>query len=228
MRHADHRHAVLCQAFHHLQHFAHHFRVERAGGLVKQHDGRAHGQGARNGNALLLAAGQLRGEGIGLVRKTHAFQQLHRALARFGTAGALQLQRRQHQVFHHGQMREEIELLEHKADMAAQCVQVHVLAVDVLAVDFDHPFLDGLQPIDGADQRGLAGPGGSAHHHDLAPGDLRGHVGQRLIIAIPLLHFGKSDHVGTTFWVGAGPARRRPMRRSVRCTKRLRPKFRTK
>jgi hypothetical protein len=61
MRRHDHRHAVLCQPPHGVQHLADHLRVERRGWLVEQHQLRLHGQRPGDGNALLLAAGELAG-----------------------------------------------------------------------------------------------------------------------------------------------------------------------
>jgi hypothetical protein len=61
---------------HHAQHLAHQFGVQRAGDLVAQQHGRLHGQRARNGHALLLAARELIGPGVELLGQAHALQQL--------------------------------------------------------------------------------------------------------------------------------------------------------
>ena len=50
----DHGHAALRQAFHDAQHVAHEFGVQRAGGLVEQHDVRVHGKRAGDGHALSI------------------------------------------------------------------------------------------------------------------------------------------------------------------------------
>ena len=66
---------LLRQLLHHREHLADEFRIERAGRLVEQHQLRLHRQRTRNRHALLLAAGELRGIRIGLVRKPDAPQQ---------------------------------------------------------------------------------------------------------------------------------------------------------
>ena len=52
------------------------FWIERGGRLVEQQHLRLHHQGARDGDALLLAAGEVQRETIGIGRKTQALQQL--------------------------------------------------------------------------------------------------------------------------------------------------------
>jgi hypothetical protein len=56
---AEHGHALLGERHHGVEHLLHHLRVEGRGRLVEQHDLRAHAQRARDGDALLLAAGEL-------------------------------------------------------------------------------------------------------------------------------------------------------------------------
>ena len=46
---------------HHVQHLADELGVERGGRLVEQHELRVHRQRPGDGDALLLAAGELRG-----------------------------------------------------------------------------------------------------------------------------------------------------------------------
>jgi hypothetical protein len=55
--HHQHGHAVLGETDHGVEHLLDHFRVERGGRLVEQHDFRVHAESARDGHALLLAAG---------------------------------------------------------------------------------------------------------------------------------------------------------------------------
>src|SRR5579872_3761877 len=56
----EHGHAFPGEVDHGVEHFLDHFRVERRGWLVKQHDLWIHGQGPCYGHPLLLSAGQLR------------------------------------------------------------------------------------------------------------------------------------------------------------------------
>ena len=55
------------ELLHHVEHLADQLRVERRGGLVEEHELRLHGQGAGDGDALLLPAGELRRVGVQLV-----------------------------------------------------------------------------------------------------------------------------------------------------------------
>ncbi len=80
----QHGHALLGQLLHHVQHLAHHLRVQGGGGLVKEHELGLHGQGPDNGDALLLAAGELVGIAVGLILQTHPAQQLHGLLVALG------------------------------------------------------------------------------------------------------------------------------------------------
>ncbi len=56
VRHDQHRHARARQLAHRLQNLAHQLGVQRAGGLVEEHQARAHRQGPRDRRPLLLAA----------------------------------------------------------------------------------------------------------------------------------------------------------------------------
>src|SRR5450830_1938339 len=75
MRDADHGHAFAGELLHHMQHFADHFRVERAGRFVEQHHRRLHRQCTCNCHTLLLTAGQLARISLGLVRQTDLVEQ---------------------------------------------------------------------------------------------------------------------------------------------------------
>src|SRR2546421_5470438 len=56
VRDDEHRHAAAGEIAQHGEHFAAHLRVERAGGLVEEQHARVHGEGTRDGHALLLSA----------------------------------------------------------------------------------------------------------------------------------------------------------------------------
>ena len=84
--HADHGHAVIGQADHGVEHFLDHFRIERGGRLVEQHDLGLHAQRARDGDALLLAAGKLGRIFVGLIEDLDARQQPPRGRLGLGLA----------------------------------------------------------------------------------------------------------------------------------------------
>ena len=54
VRHDDHRHALLREVLHHVEHLADHLRVERARGLVEEHHLRLHRQRPHDRHALLI------------------------------------------------------------------------------------------------------------------------------------------------------------------------------
>ena len=81
MRNHDHRHALLGQTDHDLEHLIDHLGVKGARRLIKKHGLGLHGKRASDGHALLLAARELCGHLIGLLGHAHAAQQVHSALA---------------------------------------------------------------------------------------------------------------------------------------------------
>ena len=139
----------LCgQVAHDVEHLADQLRVERRGGLVEEHQLGLHRQGAGDRDALLLAAGQLVGVDVHLVAEADAVEQAPAALDGDGrrsraspAAGAsMTFSQRRH-------VREEVEALEHHADLAAlaahlavaQLVQLvaALLVADQLTVDVE-------------------------------------------------------------------------------------------
>src|SRR3546814_1621723 len=82
VRNDNHGHSVLRKIDHDIEDFAYHLGVQRAGGLVEQHDLRLHGQGPGDGHPLLLPARQLGGMLVGLFRNAHPLEQLPRSEAR--------------------------------------------------------------------------------------------------------------------------------------------------
>ena len=66
------------------------------------------------------------------------------------------MHRRHHDVFERGLVRKQIILLEHHADLAAQCELVELGIVHLLALDQDRSLVDRHQRVDAAQQRRLA------------------------------------------------------------------------
>ena len=110
-------------ALHHFEHFADEFGIERRGRLVEQHQPRLHRQRARDGDALLLAAGEARRIGVRLVGEADARQHRHRALVRLLAAEPAHAPQRLGDVAERGHVRPQIEVLEHHADLAAHLAQ---------------------------------------------------------------------------------------------------------
>ncbi len=108
-------------------------RIERAERLVQQQQFALARQRARDADALLLAAGKLRGQAIGEIgRQTDAFERgadVDRSAA--GKPGD------DADILGHGQMREQADILEDIADAAAKLDRIDMR--DVLSVDQDPP-----------------------------------------------------------------------------------------
>ena len=119
MRHDYHGNAAVRQLLHDQQHFADHFRIERRGGLIEKNNLRRRGEGAGNGHALLLAAGELGRHLAGFILQPDLLQQRQRAFARGGFFPAVHALQRQGDIFLRRQMGIEVELLENKAHAAA-------------------------------------------------------------------------------------------------------------
>ena len=120
VRHQDQRQAVALQVFEHLEHFVLQLRIEGAGDLVAEQAARLHRQGAGDGHALLLAAGELARIGVGPVRQADAVAASSQAaLARLGRGTAQHADRRLDDVLQRRQVREELKVLEDHAEQPA-------------------------------------------------------------------------------------------------------------
>ncbi len=116
---ADHGEAVIHQRADDLQHLTHHFRIERAGGLVEQHDRRLHRQGAGDCDPLLLAAGKIGRKPVRAVGEADTLQQLRRPRVRLGLRLVQQPPEAERDVVAGGQMRKQVELLEKRSRSCA-------------------------------------------------------------------------------------------------------------
>ena len=110
-------------------------RVQIARGLVGQHDLGIVDQCAGDADALLLAAGKLRGQVVGAVFQSHALQGVERFLLVGHAVEVL----RQHDVFERSEIGNQMELLKDEADFfRAHPVQVlRRDAGDIFAVEPD-------------------------------------------------------------------------------------------
>ncbi len=127
-------------------------------GSSNRHDLRLHAQCACDGDALLLATGQLAGIFVGLLGDAHPHQQLARRGLGLRFRHLADLDRRDHQVLQHGQMGKQVELLEHHADIAADHIDIARGVIEFDAVDHDAPLAVFLQAVDAADHGRLARP----------------------------------------------------------------------
>ena len=105
---------------------------------------------------------------------------------------------------------EQVEALEHHPDLGAQRCERLALLRQRLAVERDGAAVDGLEPVDGAAQRRLAGAGRPDHHDDLAALDREVDVAQHVQVAEPLVDVVEDDEgvpAGTSRVVGGGRVR---------------------
>jgi hypothetical protein len=95
--------------------------------------------------------------------------------------------RRERAVLQHAEVREQVELLEHHADLAPHLVDRLEVLGQLDAVD-DHPaLLPILDPVDAAQQRRLAAARRTADHDALTAHDLQAHVAQHMEAAEPFI-----------------------------------------
>ena len=129
-------------------------------------------------------------------------QVLHRDLLGLLLRHLLHPDRRERAVLQDGEVREEVEVLEHHADLAADLVDPLEVVGELDAVDDDAALLVLLQPVDAADHGRLAGARRAADDDALAARDVQVDVAQHVELAVPLVH---ADHL------------RRRLRPSGRC-----------
>ena len=111
--------------------------VEIAGRLVRHQDRGIRRQRAGQRDALLLAAGQLRGIVMQPVAETDRRQFLRRALRRVGIAGQFE---RHRDIFQRRHGRDQMKRLEHDADLAAAKARQRVLVEGIERGAVDHHF----------------------------------------------------------------------------------------
>jgi hypothetical protein len=150
-------------------------RRTRAEGLVEEQDAGLHGQGAGQGHALPLAAGEGGRQSVGQPVELHELEQLeHLApdlrFRRARRAGA-HAQAEGH-VLEHRHVAEERVVLEHEADAAV----ARVAHRRVFPFEEDLPPVRALEAGDDAQEARLAGAGRPEQGHELAGGNGDAHV----------------------------------------------------
>ena len=134
------------------------FRVQGAGGFIRQQVTRTGGQGPGDAHPLLLATGQLRRKGLRLVAQAHQFQQFQNPHAALFFIQAGNFQGHRDVVLDRARM-QQVEALEDHADALALAAQrARGQGAEVLAVDQDAPGAGSFQQVQAAQQGRLAGP----------------------------------------------------------------------
>ena len=181
VRHHADRRAGPVQLVQQLHHRLAALRIEVTGGLVGEQHDRFAGDGARHGDALLLAAGKLAGEVLGAVRHPDALERLADALAPLGR-GHAPVGERQLDVLEDRQVADQIEALENEPDLAV----AHAGAIagrkvgNGLAVQPVLAARGRVEQPENRQQRGLAASRWAADRHVFALGDLEIDVGERV------------------------------------------------
>ncbi len=146
------------------------FEVERAQRLVEEQHRRLIHERAREGHALLLAAGQLRGPALGLRGEPHALELLGHAALDLGAVDPLALQAEGHVLLDRAVGEEGIALEDRVGGPLEGGTVGHVLAVEQYAA------LGGLLEARHHAQGGrLSTPGRAQHREELAPRDVQLH-----------------------------------------------------
>ena len=170
MRDEDHGEAdVFPQPDQFFLHLAAGERIERGERLVHQQHGRLHRERARDGDALLHAAGQHVRIDVREFREIHLGDQRARMIFRLLARHAAIDQEREHHVAEHRLPRQQlVEFLEHHHAVGTGPVD-HLTVEPDGSLDRLHESADGLQ------QRRLAATGRAEQHKALAGKDLEIH-----------------------------------------------------
>ena len=120
-------------------------------------------------------------------------QQIHGETLGFLLVHVAHLDGREGNVFKDRLVGEQVERLEHHADFGAQLRELSALLGQRLAVDADVARLDGLQAVDGAAHRRLAGAGRPHDDEHFALVDGQVDVFQYVEVAEVLFHVSQFD-----------------------------------
>ena len=85
-------------------------------------------------------------------------------------------------------MRKQVEALEDDADVPPQLAQFGAAGRQRLAIEHDRTFIDGLQTVNTAEQRGLARPRTTDDRYDLTGLDVERHVVEDKVRAVALMN----------------------------------------
>ena len=137
-------------------------------GYVKQHDLRIHAQGTGDGHALFLTARKPAHGGVRKLLEPHARQMPHRDLFGLGLTHLFERDGRERAVVEHVHIVEQVEALEHHADVLAQLIDIAALGSKVLTVEPDMTGIRSLEQVKAAQKRRLARARGTDNGDDLA------------------------------------------------------------
>ena len=181
MGHQHHRHALAVQLGQQRHHVVAGFAVERSGGLVGQDQRGLVHQGPRNRHPLLLPARELVGRVVGARAQAHPPQRGQRTRAPLGRLDA-GIDHGQFHVFQRAGAWQQVELLEHKANLAVAQPRQRVGAHVVHRLTGQAVFARGgcVQAAQDVHERAFAGPRGAHDGHKVAGLNLQRHPIQGL------------------------------------------------
>ena len=142
-----------------------------------------HGERTHDGDALLLAAGERGRIAVAAVGQADAGEELVRLCIRLRLRHELRLHGRERDVLSHGHVREQVEVLEHHAHLAAHGVDIHLRVGDLRAGKGDGAGCRLLEQVQAAQERRLAGAGGADDDHVFAGADVLGNVIEHEVVA---------------------------------------------
>ncbi len=162
-------------------------RIQCGGGFVTNDQWRLMDQGAGDGNALLLAAGEFVGALFPTVPEADLLKNFTRALDGDAVGISLNQQRHAH-VFGNGKRGDEIELLENKTDVLGAEVRERAVRhfFKRTAKDMDGAAFNFQSSGDGAEQSGFPTAGWPDKHHDFSRVSLQAYLFEDMDAVRPL------------------------------------------
>src|SRR5579884_3795204 len=177
VRDNHHCHPFLGKLAHDFKDLAHQFGVESGGGLVEKHELRVHGEGASNGDALLLAPGELVRVSVGFILQPNLGEQDHGGLNCIASGAMQDVNGGFNDVFQSGHVGKKVKTLEDEADLRAHAGNIGLALLDNAPVDLtvahqlplhiDAPTIDFLKMVDAAQQGRFAGAAGADDDNNL-------------------------------------------------------------
>jgi hypothetical protein len=223
----DHRHALRIQLGEQPHDLFRGLRIERPRGFVGEDELRLVHQGAGDGHALLLAAGEFGRGVLGTLGEAHACEARLGARMAFGRLHP-GIDHRQFDVLERARARQQVELLEHEADAAVADRRERIAgqALDRLARQTVGAAGGLIEAAEDVHQRALA-RARSAHDRDeLAGVDVEAHAAQGMHLLVAhrvgldqVAGFDQAGHLGVAARTAAeapcrppGPACSEPRR----------------
>jgi hypothetical protein len=172
--HEDEAGAEVFELADHLEDFGGHFRIEGGGRLVEEQPLRLGGEGAENGDPLLLSARELGGALVGMLGELESLEWLSDALARCRWGEAMDMNKRQGEVVEGGEMGDEVLGLEHGPHFAPVGEEPGFIARQQGAGEAHAPLHREIEPGEDPQERRLAAAGGADEDEgpDVAGGEV--------------------------------------------------------